>query len=128
MAVSQELEQKMDKLRDLNTKICNIYSEMTANSRRYMDEIFAFNATMSVVAKRTAVYAARQCFESNEELKIELEKAEKEARTVADEVSIMLTEEQKDFIDRLLNCDLKKVKASEIDRRAKCEAWLNGKK
>lgn len=101
MAISPELEQKMNKLSELNMKVCNIYSEMTANSRKYIDEIFKFDATMSERAKRMAVYHAKKCFSSNEELKIELEKAQREARTIADEVSMMLAIEQKDFVNQL---------------------------
>ena len=101
MAVSPELEQKMNKLSELNMKVCNISNEMTANQRRYIDDIFRFNATVSDRAKRMAVCHAKKCFSSNEELKIELEKAQREARTIADEVSMMLAIEQKDFIDQL---------------------------
>jgi hypothetical protein len=106
MAVSPELELRMDRLRDLNTKICNIYSEMVANSRKYMDEIFKFNATSSVRAKREAVSVARKCFEANERLKIEMERAQKEARALSDSVAKLVIEEQKDFIDQLFNCDV----------------------
>lgn len=101
MAVSPELEQKMNKLSELNMRVCNIYSEMTANSRKYIDDIFRFNATASVRAKRMAVSHAKKCFSSNEELKIELEKAQREVRALGDEVSKMMIEEQKDFIDQL---------------------------
>lgn len=106
MAVSPSLELRMDRLRDLNTKICNIYSEMVANSKKYMDEIFAFNATMSVRAKREAVRTARECYESNERLKIEMERAQKEARALSDSVAKLVMEEQKDFINQLFNCDV----------------------
>ena len=101
MAVSPELEQKMNKLSELNMKVCNIYSEMTANSRKYIDDIFSFNATVSDRAKRMAVCHARKCFSSNEELKIELEKTQKEASALSDEVSMMLVMEQRDLIDQL---------------------------
>lgn len=102
MAVSPELELKLNKLSELNMKVCNIYSEMTANSRKYIDDIFRFNATASATAKRMAVSYAKKNLRANEELKIELEKAQKEARTVADEVSMMMVIEQKDFIDQML--------------------------
>ena len=102
MAVSPELELKLNKLSELNMKVCNIYSEMTANSKKYIDDIFRFNATVSATAKRMAVSYAKKNIMANEELEIELAKAEREARTVADEISIMLAEEQSDFIDQLL--------------------------
>ena len=105
MAVSPELEQKMNELEILNTKMYNIYSEMLANSRNYTNEIFAFNATASVRGKREAVLIARKCFESNEKLRIEFEKVRKEIHTVSDEVAKLMMEEQKDFIDQLFNCE-----------------------
>lgn len=101
MAVSPELEQKMNKLSELNMKVCNIYSEMTANSRKYIDDIFMFNATASHKAKRMAVCHAHKCLSSNEELKIALEKTQREASALSDEVSMMLVREQKDFIDQM---------------------------
>ena len=105
MAISPELEQKMNKLEVLNTRMYNIYSEMLANSRSYTNEIFKFNATASVRAKKEAVSVARKCFESNENLRIEFEKVRKEIHTVSDEVAKMMVKEQKDFIDQLYNCD-----------------------
>lgn len=106
MAVSPELEQKINELEILSTKLYNIHSEMVANGRNYTNEIFAFNATASVKAKREAVLVARKCFESNENLRIEFEKVRKEIHTVGDEVAEMMGEEQKDFIDQLYNCDV----------------------
>jgi hypothetical protein len=61
---------------------------------------------MSIRAKREAVHTARECFESNERLKIEMEKAQKEARALSDSVAKLVMEEQKDFIDQLFNCDV----------------------
>lgn len=101
MAVSPELEQKMNKLSELNMKVCNIYSEMTANSRKYIDDIFRFNATVSDRAKRMAVCHAKKCFNSNEELKIELEKTQREVRALSDEVAKMIMEEQEDFVNQI---------------------------
>ena len=101
MAVSPELEQKLNKLSELNMRMCNIYSEMTANSRRYIDEIFKFNATASVIAKKMAVRYAKKCSNSNGELKIELEKVQREIRALSDETNKMIMEEQKDFVDQL---------------------------
>lgn len=103
--VKPELEQKMNELVILTTKMYNIYSEMLANIRNYTNEIFTFNATASIGTKRNAVSVARKCFESNENLKIEFYKVHKEIRTVSDEVAEMMVEEQKDFIDQLYNCD-----------------------
>ena len=103
MAVSPELEQKMNKLSELNMRVCNIYSEMTANSRKYIDAIFSFNETASHRAKRMAVCHAHKCFSSNEELKIELEKAQKEASTLSDEVTKMMIEEQEDFVNQIFD-------------------------
>ena len=105
MAVSPELEQKIIKLESLNTKVANIYSEMVANSKCYMNEIFEFNAKMSVRAKREAVYAAKKCWESNEKLRIEMEKTQREARTLSDETAKMIMEEQKDFVNQLFDCE-----------------------
>lgn len=103
MAVSPSLELRMDRLGVLNTKICNIYSEMVANSKGYMNEIFKFNSTMSVKAKKEAVSAAKKCFESNEKLRMEMEETQKEARALSDSVAKLIMEEQKDFIDQLFN-------------------------
>lgn len=107
MAVSPELEQKINKLEVLNTKIYNIYSEMLANSRSYTNEIFRFNATTSVRAKREAVSVARKCFESNERLRIKFEKTRKEVLALSDEVTKMMIEEQEDFVNQIFDCDAK---------------------
>lgn len=105
MAVSPELEQKINKLEVLNTKIYNIYSEMLANSRSYTNEIFKFNATASVRAKRESISVAKKCFESNEKLRIKFEKTRKEALALSDEVTEMMIEEQEDFVNQIFDCD-----------------------
>lgn len=105
MAVSPSLELRMDRLGVLHTKVCNIYSEMVANSKGYMNEIFKFNSTMSVKAKKEAVSAARKCFESNERLRIEMEEAQRELRAVSNDAAKLIMKEQKDFIDQLFNYD-----------------------
>ena len=103
MAVSKELEQKMFEVVNLNTKILNIYSELRACKRKFIDEVFAFNEKKSACARYNAVRIAKECSDNTQKLEKEFNKARAELVLANDILSQMLLEEQEDFLTKVYN-------------------------